>query len=407
MEAAIATAAAVVFVGILATPLILRSGAPLLLLFLGLGMLLGENGPGGIRFDDFQLAYHLGSIALAVILFSGGMETEMPDVRRALGPALALATVGVCLTASIVGGLGSLLLGVPIAVALLLGAVVGSTDAAATFLLLQQNRIRLAGRTRPTILLESGLNDPIAIFLTLVMVSVVGSGTGGLGWPTAAIFAKQIGIGAIAGVAGGIGLSWLVNRVPLLPGLFPVMVLMGGLMLFGTTSGLGGSGFLAVYVCGVLVSDRAKRALPSIVDFHAGMAWISQIALFLMLGLLVTPATLPRDFIAAITVAVLLIFVARPIAVMICLTPFRIPLRQQLYVGWIGLRGAVPIFLAILPVISPGPVDVDFFNEVFIIVIVSLVVQGWTVAPAARLLKVQLPPDEERAEDPAPELEKA
>ena len=404
MEATIATAAAVVFFGILATPLILRSGAPLLLLFLGLGMLLGENGPVGIVFDDFELAYQLGSIALAVILFSGGMETQMPDVRRALAPALALATVGVCMTAGILGGLASLILGIPIATALLLGAVCGSTDAAATFLLLQQNRIGLAGRTRPTILLESGLNDPIAIFLTLVLISVVDGGPHGLGLGTVAIFAKEMGVGAAAGIAGGLGLAYLVNRVPLLPGLFPVLVLMGGLMLFGATAGLGGSGFLAVFLCGVMVSDRATRALPNIVDFLAGMAWISQIGLFLMLGLLVTPATLPRDFGAGIAAAILLIFVARPIAVITCLAPLGFPFRQQLYIGWMGLRGAVPIFLATLPVISPGPVDVDFFNEVFIVVIVSLFVQGWTVAPAARLLKVQTPEETERTENP--EVEK-
>jgi len=171
------------------------------------------------------------------------------------------------------------------------------------------------------------------------------------------------------------------------------MVLMGGLTLFGIVTGLGGSGFLAVYLCGVLIGDRVKRSLPSIIDFHAGMAWISQIGLFLMLGLLVTPATLPAEAGVALLAAGILIFVARPAAVIVCLTPFGFPLRQQLYIGWVGLRGAVPIFLAILPVISPGPIDVDFFNEVFIIVIVSLVVQGWTVAPAARLLRVEVPPD--------------
>lgn len=389
IEIAIAAAAAVFFFGIILTPVVLKTGAPLLLLFLGLGMFLGEDGPGGFRFDDFKLAYSIGTVALAIILFAGGLETSVKDLRRAWAPALSMATLGVILTAGILGGLVSLLLGLPLALSLLLGAVVGSTDAAATFMLLQQRQTRLVGRTKETILLESGLNDPFAIFLTLVMVSIVDFGGADLGWSTVLTFVLQFGLGALFGIAGGFGLVWLVNRVPLPTGMYPVFVLAGGLTVFGVTASLGGSGFLAVFLCGIIVTDRATKQIERIVNFHGGMAWISQIGLFLMLGLLTTPADLSTNIGPALIMAAILIFVARPIATLVCLTPLKVPMRQQLFIGWVGLRGAVPIFLAIIPVISPGPVTVDFFEVVFIIVIASLVVQGWTITPMARLLGVE------------------
>jgi NhaP-type Na+/H+ and K+/H+ antiporters with a unique C-terminal domain len=382
-------ASALFFIGILFTPAVLRTGAPLLLLFLAIGMLMGEDGPGGIHFDDFELAYELGSIALAIILFTGGLETHIDDVRKAWAPALSLASLGVCLTTGIVGAAITLLLDVPLEQALLFGAVVGSTDAAATFLLLQQRAIKLAGRAKQTILIESGLNDPFAIFLTLVFDVLVDHGPETLGWPTVTIFASQIGLGVMFGVAGGFALVWVVNRISLLPGLYPVFVLSGGLLLYAATACLGGSGFLAVYLCGIIVSARCKRTSELIVNFHSAMAWISQIALFLMLGLLVTPSNLPAAMPSALMIAAVLMFVARPLATMICLTPFGFPLRQQAFIGWVGLRGAVPIFLAIIPVISPGPITEPFFEQVFVVVIASLVLQGWTISLAARMLKVE------------------
>ncbi len=393
MELFLIIVSALFFVGILLSPIALRTGAPLLLLFLAIGMLVGEDGPGGVAFDDFELAYDLGSIALAIILFTGGLETHLGDIKKAWAPALLLASGGVCLTTGIVGGLVSLLLGVPVERALLLGAVIGSTDAAATFMLLQQRAINLAGRSKETILIESGLNDPFAIFLTIAFVGIVDLGTDTLGWPTAIIFASQIGLGALFGLGGGFILVWLVNRMPLLPGMYPVFVLSGGLLLFGVTAWLGGSGFLAVYLCGIIVSARCNRTVERIINFHGAMAWLSQIGLFLMLGLLVTPHDLPAAVPSAMVIAAILMFVARPLATMICLTPLRFPLRQQLFIGWVGLRGAVPIFLAIIPVISPGPVTVFFFNEVFVVVIASLVLQGWTLSFAAKVLKVEAPPD--------------
>lgn len=391
MELFLIAGSALFFVGILLSPVALRTGAPLLLFFLAIGMLVGEDGPGGFDFDDFRLAYDLGSIALAVILFTGGLETQFSDIKKAWAPALLLASLGVCLTTGIVGGAVMLLLGSPLDQALLLGAVVGSTDAAATFMLLQQRAINLVGRGKETILIESGLNDPFAIFLTIVFVSIVDFGTESLGWPTAIIFVSQIGLGALFGLVGGFALAWLVNRLPLLQGMYPVFVLSGGLLLFGITAWLGGSGFLAVYLCGIVVSARCTRTVERIVNFHSAMAWLSQIGLFLMLGLLVTPRDLPTVIPPALVVAAVLMFVARPVATFVCLTPLRFPLRQQLFIGWVGLRGAVPIFLAIIPVISPGPVTVFFFNEVFVVVIASLVLQGWTISLAAKALKVEVP----------------
>jgi cell volume regulation protein A len=391
MEILLIAASAVFFIGILLSPAAIKTGAPLLLFFLGIGMFIGVDGPVGYDFNDFELAYDLGSIALAIILFAGGLETDFKDMKKVWVPALLLATLGVCLTSAIVGGAGILFLGIPVAMALLFGAVVGSTDAAATFMLLQTRKINLKGSGKETILIESGLNDPFAIFLTLMFVSIVDFGVGSLGWSTVGIFMAQMGFGGLFGIAGGFGIAWLVNRVPLQTGLFSVFVFSGGLLFFGVTAWLGGSGFLAVYLCGIIVNERVKGSIQSIANFHQAMAWLSQIGLFLMLGLLVTTHELPADIPTALIIAAVLIFVARPVATLVCLTPLGFPLREQLFVGWVGLRGAVPIFLSIIPVISPGPVTVQFFNEVFIVVITSLVLQGWTISIAAKVLKVEAP----------------
>ena len=394
MELFIIAGSALFFVGILLSPVALRTGAPLLLFFLAIGMLAGEDGPGGFDFDNFRLAYDIGSVALAIILLTGGLETDLGDVKKAWAPALTLASVGVCLTTAIVGGAITLFLGVPFGQALLFGAVVGSTDAAATFMLLQQRAINLVGRSKETILIESGLNDPFAIFLTIVFVSIVDQGSSSVGWPTVMIFLSQIGLGALFGLGGGFALVGLLNRVPLLPGMRPVFVLSGGLLLFGITVWLDGSGFLAVYLCGIVVNARCTKPFDRIINFHSAMAWLSQIGLFLMLGLLVSPHDLPAAIPPALAVAAILMFVARPVATIVCLTPLRFSFREQLFNGWVGLRAAVPIFLAIIPVISPGPVTTGFFNEVFVVVIASLVLQGWTLSFAARALKVQVAPDE-------------
>ncbi len=389
MELFLVAAAGLVFVSMLLSPLPTRTGAPLLLFFLVIGMLVGEDGPGGYDFNDFELAYDLGSVALAIILFSGGLDTRMADIRKAWVPALLLATVGVAVTSGIVGLGIYLVFGVSLFGALLFGAVVGSTDAAATFMLLQHRDIHLKGRNKESILLESGINDPSAIFLTILFLSIVDNGVDSIGWSTLTIFFAQLGLGTVSGFLGGLVLAFLVNRVPVQAGLFSVLVLSGGLLLFGATQWLGGSGFLAIYICGVIVSARIKRSEQRISNFHEGLSWMSQVLLFLMLGLLVTPHDLTAEAPAGILIAGILMFIARPLAVMLCLAPLGFSLREQIFVGWVGLRGAVPIFLAIIPVISPGPIAVDFFNEVFIVVIASLLLQGWTIPAAAKLLKVE------------------
>ncbi len=389
MELFLVAGAGLVFVSILLSPLPTRTGAPLLLFFLVIGMLVGEDGPGGYDFNDFELAYDLGSVALAIILFSGGLDTRITDIRKAWVPALLLATVGVAVTSGIVGLGIYLVFGVSLFGALLFGAVVGSTDAAATFMLLQHRDINLKGRNKETILLESGINDPSAIFLTILFLSIVDNGVDSIGWSTLTIFFAQLGLGTVSGFLGGLVLAFLVNRVPIQAGLFSVLVLSGGLLLFGATQWLGGSGFLAIYICGVIVSARIKRSEQRISNFHEGLSWMSQVLLFLMLGLLVTPHDLTAEAPAGILIAGILMFIARPLAVMLCLAPLGFSLREQIFVGWVGLRGAVPIFLAIIPVISPGPIAVDFFNEVFIVVIASLLLQGWTIPAAAKLLKVE------------------
>jgi potassium/hydrogen antiporter len=384
-------AAVLVFVSILLTPISARIGAPLLLLFLGLGMLLGENGPGGIHFDQFRLAYDLGSLALAIILFSGGLDTTREEFRKATAPALVLATLGVIVTSAIVGGAASWLFGMPLTHGLLLGAVVGSTDAAATFLLLQQRQIRLRGRVRETILVESGLNDPMAIFLTTSLVTLVDAGgalTLGALLDLLPDLLSRLGLGALVGLGGGWALAWLLDQIDLHTGLGPPFTLAGAVGLFAGTELAGGSGFLAIYLCGVMLRASLRRPAERIIHFHEGLAWLAQITMLIMLGLLVTPAQLGAILLPALAMAVVLIFAARPVAVLLCLIPFRFPLREQLYIGWVGLRGAVPIFLAIIPVISPGPITVSFFNVVFVIVVVSLVLQGWTISAVAHWLGV-------------------
>lgn len=385
MEVALVVGAGLVFLSVLLTPLIDRVGAPILLLFLAVGMLAGEDGPGGIAFDDFELAYDVGGVALAVILFAGGLATPARAFRVAWAPSLLLASLGVVITSGVVGAVAIAGLGMPLFEGLLLGAVVGSTDAAATFLLLQSRGIELGGRTKETILLESGLNDPTAIFLTTVCVTLVDGGAAALSGSPLRIFALQLGLGALSGAAGGLALASLVRRLQLDAGLTSVLALSGALLVFAATQALGGSGFLAAYVAGVLLG-RGTGHSPAMAHFHDGLAWLCQIAMFLMLGLLVTPSRLPAELGPAALVTAVLLFLARPAAVALCLAPFGYRRNERLFVAWVGLRGAVPIFLAIIAVVSPGPLAEEFFNVVFVVVIASLLLQGWTIPPLARRL---------------------
>ena len=389
MEAVIFLVGILILFGILVVPLSRRIGAPILLIVLATGMFLGEDGPVAIQFNDYSSAYALGSVALAIILFAGGLETEVYKTRGARMPAVRLVTVGVLITAVVVGVFATRVIGMPLEVGLLLGAVVASTDAAATFLLIQQSGVGISNRLKNTLILESGLNDPVAIFLTFMLTALVDAGAkvstesllGSL-----PLLANQIGFGLTLGVAGGWVSAALIDRITLPQGLYPPLSLVCGLIVYSGTALTGGSGFLAVYICGLIIAYRAKRPIERILHFNEGLQWLSQILLFLMLGLLVTPSNLVSKLPQALLLAAALIFVARPIAVLVCAAPFGFRIKETIFLGWVGLRGAVPIFLAIVPVITPGPVTVDFFNIVFVVVVASLLLQGSTISHVARLL---------------------
>lgn len=368
-----------------------RLGAPLLLVFLLIGMLAGEDGPGGIRFHDVQLAHLIGSLALAVILFDGGLRTPRRSFRVGLRPALGLATAGVVGTAVLTGAVATWALGLTWLEGLLLGSIVGSTDAAAVFSILHARGMQIKERVGATLEIESGSNDPMAIFLTIVLVEVLASGRTELDWTVALEFVQQMGLGAVFGVIGGQWLAWLINRLTLESGLYPLLAMAGGLLTFGATAVLGGSGFLAIYLAGLVLGNRQLHSAQNILRVHDGLAWLSQIVMFLVLGLLVTPSALLDQAAGALLVAAALMLVARPLAVWLCLAPFRFPWREQLFIAWVGLRGAVPIILALFPLLAGLPQAQTFFNVAFFVVLVSLLVQGWTVAPFARLLKLEVP----------------
>jgi cell volume regulation protein A len=363
----------------------------LLLVFLFVGLAAGEDGLG-LRFNDAGAAYFIGSLALSVILFDSGFGTSVRSFRQSAGPALTLATVGVLITAGVVGVAAHFLLGLGWLQSLLLGAIVGSTDAAAVFFLLRIGQITVKDRVRSTLEVESGSNDPMAIFLTLVLVELIAAGVTYPGPAVALTFVQQMGLGVALGLAGGLLIAAVVNRVELEGALYPVLVLGAALFLFALTGILGGSGFLAVYAAGLVAGNRKLRNADGLRRFQGGMTWLAQIVMFVMLGLYATPSEFMGAAPGALLLAFVLIGVARPVAVWLCLMPFGFRNREKIFVGWVGLRGAVSILLAILPVIAELPNGQLYFNTVFIVVLVSLIVQGWTIRPMARWLKLIVPP---------------
>ncbi len=387
-----------IFVGALLTLLCIVSsvvsrklGAPILLVFLVLGMLAGEDGPGGIQFHDYGLAFLLGNLALAIIILDGGLGTQREAFRVSLNPALSLATLGVVVTAGITGLAAHLILDLPIPESLLIGAIVGSTDAAAVFGLLRSAGLQLKERTGATLEIESGTNDPMAIFLTVTLVQLLALDQVPTVTDVVWALTQQMGLGLLLGFLGGRGFCLFLERIELPASLYPLCVLAGGLGVFGLTSLLNGSGFLAIYVLGVIVGNTALPFSKDIHRFHDGIAWLSQIGMFLMLGLLITPSHMPPIILPALGIALVLIFIARPIAVALALLPFHFPVREQVFISWCGLRGAVPIILALYPSLSGLQSTELVFELVFFVVLVSLVVQGWSIAPFARWLQVDLP----------------
>jgi potassium/hydrogen antiporter len=386
--------AALVLAGILVSPLSQRIGMPVLLLFLGIGMLAGEDGPGGIVFNDVRTAFLVSNLALAVILLDGGMRTRVGSFRVGLRPALVLATVGVAITALTSGLIAAWLLQLPLLVGLLIGAIVSSTDAAVVFSLLQGKGLSLNERVKATLEIESGSNDPMAIFLTLLLITLIRDPQASL-WSGMLLLVQQFGIGSLAGFVGGQLVAWLLRKVVLVSAMYPLLVVSAGLVLFSLTNLAGGSGFLAIYLMGVVLASRKNPHKNDILQIHDGLAWLAQLVLFLLLGLLVTPSQLLETLPQALLIAAALILLARPLSTVLSLLPFGFSPREHLYMGWVGLRGAVPVVLAIFPLMAGLEDARIIFQVAFVIVLVSLVLQGSTLAPLARWLKLEVPPKPE------------
>jgi cell volume regulation protein A len=384
VNTALALGSGLALAGVVASKLSARLGVPALLLFLGVGMLAGSDGPGGVHFEDHELAQTVGIVALAYILFSGGLDTVWSDVRPVLARGIALATVGVLVTAAIVGVVATWALDVPLETGLLVGAIVSSTDAAAVFSVLRSRSVRLRGTLRPLLELESGSNDPMAVFLTIGLLELV-TEPSSRPIDLLPLFGAQMVIGALAGVGAGRLGVWLLNRIRLdHEGLYPVLLLAMVAFTYGVTALLQGSGFLAVYLMGLEMGRRRFIHKNSLARFHDAVAWVGQIAMFVVLGLLVFPSELPGVAAEGLLVAAALVFVARPAAVFLALAPFRVPWRECALVSWVGLRGAAPIILATFPLMERAPGANLIFDTVFFIVLTSVLLQGTTIAVAAR-----------------------
>lgn len=370
-----------------------RIGAPLLLVFLGVGLLAGQDGLGGLRFDDAGTAYMVGSAALAVVLFDSGFHTPFKAFRLSALPALTLASLGVVLTAALVAVPAHYLLGLGWLEGLLLGSIVASTDAAAVFFLLRVGGITVRERVRSILEIESGSNDPMAIFLTLVLIQLLVSRTAPetFGLVVLTEFLRQFGLGAVMGLAGGWLIVQAVNRLGIERALLPIAALALALMLFAATSLMGGSGFLAVYAAGLVAGNSRLAAPDTMRRFQDGAIWLAQIAMFVTLGLLATPSEFLPVAAPALAVALVLTLVARPVAVWLCLLPFRTNANETAFVSWVGLRGAVSILLSLLPIIAGMEDGRLYFNVTFLVVLVSLSLQGWTIGPVARFLGQVVP----------------
>lgn len=393
------TGSILLFVSIIASKTSFRLGIPTLVLFIFIGMLAGSDGPGGIYFDDPQLTQLLGVMALNFILFAGGMDTHLQEVRPLLWRGIALSTIGVLITAATIGVFAAWITELDLMEGLLLGAIVSSTDAAAVFSILRTHRIRLKSTLSATLELESGSNDPMAYFLTISLIQLIQNGGAG-GWMLLPTFVMEMGIGAASGWIMGNAIVWLINTVKLeVEGLYPVLLLALMFFTYSATGLVHGNGFLAVYITGIILGSKKFVQKKTLIRFYDGQAWLMQIIMFLTLGLLVFPSQIIPLTGVGLLLSAVLIFVARPLGVFISLLFANLKTNKLLFISWVGLRGAVPIVFATYPLMA-GLAHAQFiFNVVFFISLTSVLLQGTTLPLVARWLGVIEP---EKEAEPAP-----
>lgn len=382
-----------VLLGIASSKFSARVGVPVLVLFLVVGMLAGSEGIGRIRFENYGAAYCIGTLALAMILFDGGLSTSYSSIRASIKPAFSLATLGVLITAAITGLAASYILGISILQGLLLGSIVGSTDAAAVFAVLRHGGVHLSDRLSSTLEIESASNDPMAIFLTVGCIEIL-TARMEFGPALLMLFVMQMGVGSLVGLLAGFAAVWVVNRINLdAAGLYPVLVTASGILAFGLAAVLGGSGFLAIYIAGVVIGNSRIVFQRGIFLFHDAAAWLSQIVMFTVLGLLCYPSQLLAVAGQGLLIAAALVFIARPVAVLLSIFPCGFSLREFTFISWVGLKGSVPITLSTFPFLMGVDVEMAalIFNVVFFVVVVSALAQGWSLPFAARRLGLEMP----------------